>query len=571
MYDEIYEVNNFESNIIAAPTVWTNFIDVKTLDEQLLNRPTAIILKLDKDLNIINKSEKHDFYKIIDKIYTKIIPIFAVDDLKVAENLSKELQIKNFVDYFILSNNKEVFNTIKKENKYARFIYKYENKKDVNNKEELNNILDLYNSSYSQSLLMFNTNINKSSVEYLQKRGVFVVTNSNDTKINLYQNLTLGSNGILVAGNYNNLLDIYKDVPENTIIRKTFSIAHRGYHKEYPENTIESGLAAISLGAEIIELDVRLTRDLEVVVIHDDNTNRISNENVSVKNMWSILKNVKLNNSKGLDIYIPHFRDYLEVFKEQDVVLFVEIKEKSDLLVEKTLEIIYEMEMQHDVLIISFNETDIKKVRELDKTIPVGYLIGDIKEENESLYVKKMLDLVMPHSSKVNISHHALSKIDLFNINARGITAWPWTVNGDRINSEILKGSSGITTDDSHLLSNVITNHQIEINKNNNKYIIKSDFNYRDGTNATTEMDYQVLNNSDNIIINDDVYELKNKEDTFMLASYSFKLSDGTMVNVLAEVVSLEVSKNKTIGYIAIIGATILVFGIAALIVVKKR
>lgn len=43
-----------------------------------------------------------------------------------------------------------------------------------------------------------------------------------------------------------------------------------------PENTLPSFAAAIALGADEIEFDVRLTSDLKMVVCHDDDVNRVS-------------------------------------------------------------------------------------------------------------------------------------------------------------------------------------------------------------------------------------------------------------------------------------------------------
>ena len=55
------------------------------------------------------------------------------------------------------------------------------------------------------------------------------------------------------------------------------TIAHRGASAYYPENTMESFQGAISMGADMIEFDVQLTRDGEVVVFHDEKVTRCTN------------------------------------------------------------------------------------------------------------------------------------------------------------------------------------------------------------------------------------------------------------------------------------------------------
>jgi glycerophosphoryl diester phosphodiesterase len=52
------------------------------------------------------------------------------------------------------------------------------------------------------------------------------------------------------------------------------TIAHRGASALYPENTLRALLAAADFGADMCEFDVRMTRDGEVVVIHDATVNR---------------------------------------------------------------------------------------------------------------------------------------------------------------------------------------------------------------------------------------------------------------------------------------------------------
>jgi glycerophosphoryl diester phosphodiesterase len=60
-------------------------------------------------------------------------------------------------------------------------------------------------------------------------------------------------------------------------MRSVAITAHRGASGEHPENTRSAFQAAIDLGVDRIEFDVRLTRDRQLVVIHDDSVDRISN------------------------------------------------------------------------------------------------------------------------------------------------------------------------------------------------------------------------------------------------------------------------------------------------------
>ena len=54
-------------------------------------------------------------------------------------------------------------------------------------------------------------------------------------------------------------------------------IAHRGYCGKYPENTMLAFKKAVEAGCDEIELDVQLTKDGKVVVIHDETIDRVTN------------------------------------------------------------------------------------------------------------------------------------------------------------------------------------------------------------------------------------------------------------------------------------------------------
>ena len=63
----------------------------------------------------------------------------------------------------------------------------------------------------------------------------------------------------------------------------TKNFAHRGFSGKYPENTLLAFEKAIEAGAEGMEFDVQLTKDGELVIIHDETIDRTSNGSGRVK------------------------------------------------------------------------------------------------------------------------------------------------------------------------------------------------------------------------------------------------------------------------------------------------
>ncbi len=113
-------------------------------------------------------------------------------------------------------------------------------------------------------------------------------------------------------------------------------IAHRGYAKKYPENTLVAIEAALEAGACCIEFDVQFTKDGVPVVLHDANLKRTTGTNkriVSVEHakLSEILVNeAKLHPKKFANVGIPTLQSVVELISQWPGRLaFVEIKQES--------------------------------------------------------------------------------------------------------------------------------------------------------------------------------------------------------------------------------------------------
>ena len=64
------------------------------------------------------------------------------------------------------------------------------------------------------------------------------------------------------------------DIKSKKHIKTPWIIAHRGYRAKYPENTLAAFDGAIQAGVDMIELDVMLSHDRKIAVIHDATLDR---------------------------------------------------------------------------------------------------------------------------------------------------------------------------------------------------------------------------------------------------------------------------------------------------------
>jgi glycerophosphoryl diester phosphodiesterase len=93
-------------------------------------------------------------------------------------------------------------------------------------------------------------------------------------------------------------------------------IAHRGSHETQPENTLAAFIAAAANGAEMVELDVRRTRDGQLAIFHDPELNRISLAKLTL---------AELRAGAGVDV--PVLQDVLAWATETGIGLDIELKE----------------------------------------------------------------------------------------------------------------------------------------------------------------------------------------------------------------------------------------------------
>lgn len=166
------------------------------------------------------------------------------------------------------------------------------------------------------------------------------------------------------------------------VIVLTLIFAHRGSSGTHPENTMPAFYEAERVKADGIELDVRLTRDGEVVIIHDETIDRTTNGSGYVKDytlaeLQTFDAGSRFKNGK-FSAKIPSLREFLEWFKETDRMLCnIEIK-KTTLanfqLEEKTIELVKQYGMEERIILSSFNHYSIVYCHRLAPEIEIAPL-----------------------------------------------------------------------------------------------------------------------------------------------------------------------------------------------------
>lgn len=158
--------------------------------------------------------------------------------------------------------------------------------------------------------------------------------------------------------------------------------AHRGASAEYPDNTMSAFKRAVELKADMLELDVQLTKDGEVVVYHDFYLGKNENKIGLIKDYpFSEIKNFDVGHllfSKQSGDSIPLLEEVL-AWAQNKIWLSIELKSIEYLnepLVEKVTQLVEAYQMEEQVQVMSSNHALLAKLREINRRVMTNVIAG---------------------------------------------------------------------------------------------------------------------------------------------------------------------------------------------------
>ena len=148
--------------------------------------------------------------------------------------------------------------------------------------------------------------------------------------------------------------------------KKVIVIAHRGAHREAPENTLASLEQAIEIGCDYVELDVRRTKDGALVIMHDSSVNRMTNGKGKIADLTlAEIRKFEVKNRHGAKwagLKVPTFDEMLDHAKGR-MKIYVDHKQAPPADV---LAAIQRHGMLHEVVVYG----NVKTLREYKKLAP---------------------------------------------------------------------------------------------------------------------------------------------------------------------------------------------------------
>lgn len=254
------------------------------------------------------------------------------------------------------------------------------------------------------------------------------------------------------------------------------NIAHRGARSLAPENTLEAADVAFAVGADLWELDVSVTRDGALVVIHDETLSRTSNasEVFPLDRPWRV-RDFTLEAIRRLDfgswfvrtdpfgqiaagavtesecrrfpeMRAPTLEEALLLTREAGRAVNIEIKDQRPFthhpsVVEQVVSLLHGMDMTDQVIVSSFHHPYLEQARRLSPSLLCGVLTHRSMQR-----VRETLNRLAPALYHPRVT--ACNPSTIRALSQGGFHVLPWVVNDRQAMQDLLEcGASGLFTD----------------------------------------------------------------------------------------------------------------------------
>ncbi|MCP3738548.1 glycerophosphodiester phosphodiesterase [Rossellomorea sp. BNER] len=219
----------------------------------------------------------------------------------------------------------------------------------------------------------------------------------------------------------------------------TLIFAHRGSAGTHPENTMEAFMEAERVGADGIELDVQLSKDGEVVVIHDESIDRTTNDRGFVQDYT--LKEIQSFNAsyKFKKLFkqpkIPSLREVFDWMRGNQLICNVELKNgviPYPQLEERVIALVEEFEYEERVILSSFNHYSIVHCYRINPKIEIAPLYSN--------------GLFMPwvyagsiHARAIHPNIKVITDHMIVDAQNAGVAVRPYTINAKPLMERLIK------------------------------------------------------------------------------------------------------------------------------------
>ncbi len=227
-------------------------------------------------------------------------------------------------------------------------------------------------------------------------------------------------------------------------------IGHRGFPRVAPENTLTSFEKAIEYGADMVELDVTLSREGVPVVIHDSHLSRTTDGKGFVRrHSLSSLRKLDAGSWFGKEFrqeFIPTLSEVFELFGSR-ISINIEIKKESfskrqPWVVEAVLRTIEDFGLRKSTVVSSFSPEVVRQIKRKSSKQPTAILVSNRGKKAKNLIRQTGADAL--HVSLECFSESLVEDMDLL-----GIPVRVFTINEKRTATRLFRqGAQAVFTDE---------------------------------------------------------------------------------------------------------------------------
>ena len=242
-------------------------------------------------------------------------------------------------------------------------------------------------------------------------------------------------------GNENNTFAVAAPITKNDAVNKNASdnyiyksevIAHRGFAGLYPENTMAAYNNALHNGATALETDISISSDGYRVLCHDATVDRTSNGTGTITALpFAYLRTLDFGssfNTRFAGERIPELSELLNLCKYYGVKCYPELKNlRSTADIDLVVSDIYAAGMESTTVVQSFNLSDLTYLRNIDATIPIGWLVSSVPSDSA-------LDTLAGYGNAYLLALYSIMDSALVGkCKSRDLDIAVWTVDNNKI------------------------------------------------------------------------------------------------------------------------------------------
>lgn len=438
------------TKLVAAPCVIATIDNAEKLRQlSQTERAQNAVFYLDDEMRVVDAAGKP--MGTLDEIVTpalreRVIPVIGLRSQMQAQGLASWLRKADILDVAVLSDEAALLRAVRRANGNVRAVW------DCSAKTELcpSDVVAQANESDANVVVLSEQAATTENVAYLQGRlkTVWVKTET-ATLLGVADLIASGAYGIW-AQEPALVYQTYRKYSEDrSMCRLPLNIAHRGMPISHYENTLVGCLATDGYGATHMEIDLKLTKDGHIVIMHDDDIARTTNGTGNVATMtleelrrYRVTKNYD-GKVLGAGADIPTLEEIFTAFRDKDTVFLLELKTSDGALVTALAQMLRRWpQMTERVVVIAFDVQQLKRMHEQLPHIPTA----DLNSFTQDEFVKGLLTAgtcnTVPDTGYGNVSPAFLAGGML----ARGFMGYCWTYgSAAEVRKHFASGVLGMT------------------------------------------------------------------------------------------------------------------------------